>query len=178
MVVIGATAALLAAAPAAGAVTIEPPGKAGANQYSETIPSSNGNTLPPQGGGGPPAGGGGAIAGLGHGRTGDERLARLGKNGRAAAALAAATAPAPPRRSVATGTATTGAAGSVAGNATGAPAAHGEAPLSTVLRALGGSGGGGIGVLLPLLLAATLVTAVGLGVWKRRRGTDTPDLRT
>jgi hypothetical protein len=170
VVALGAVMMLLAFAPVAGAIVLEPPGKAGANQYSETIPTAGGNTTPPQGAGTPPAGGG-TLATLGRGRAGEARLARRGSDGRAAAALAAATAP--------PGTATPPNArtsSNAAANAVLAP--HSNSPLSTILRALTGSDNGGIGALLPLLLAATLAAVVGLRVWTRRQRTDTPDLGT
>ena len=160
---IGVLAVLLAMPQLASAITIDPPGKAGANQYAETIPTANGNTTPPAGGGSS-APVGGALAQLGRGRAGASALVRRGGDGRAAAAFATATAPA-----VATSPLEPGAPSGVA-------TPHGDSPLSTILGSLTGSDNGGLGALLPVLLAVTLVLAVGLAVWRRRQRTEPPGL--
>src|SRR5690242_8723837 len=94
--------------------TLAPPGKSGADQYFETIPSSGGNVAPPAAGQSSPQGNR-AISQLGRGRAGDKKLNRLGKSGQQAAAFAAVTAPtkAPPsvaKRVLGTGPASTGVA--------------------------------------------------------------------
>jgi hypothetical protein len=129
--------------------TIAPPGKSGADQYFETIPSAKGNVAPPGGGGS--AGGSG-----GSGSSGIRSLARLGKDGRSAAALAAATAP----RSTAHD----------AGQST--PAANGRSPMSSFTKLIGGTDTGGIGIVLPILLAAILALAIALALVKVRRRCD------
>ena len=149
-------------------VVLVPPGKSGANQYFEDIPTSMGNAAPP--GTGPGSGttsSPAAINHLGHGRAGSASLARLGKDGQAAAALAQQTAPTPAGR--ATGGATT------SGGSTGSPSAtspqvSGGSAAGAVADALGGtSSGGGLGLMFPILLAAGVAAALGLGAWRLRR---------
>jgi len=134
----------------------DPPGKAGANEYAEVIPSSGGNVAPPYMNGGNPTAA--QISKLGSGKVGVRRLARLGKQGAAAAQFAAQTAP--------TRTPAAGGPGRPAnGLATGARgqtlAARGSSALSGVARLLSGAGGG-LGALLPLLLALGLGAAIAL----------------
>ncbi len=159
------------------ALSIVPPGKSGADQYFETIPTSSGNAAPPPGGGSSGKGGatnpsrGRALTQLGQGRTGTARLARLGKDGQAAAALAAATGPSPaPKASER----------SVLGNSVGprretAPL-QGESGGSAVSQTLTGSDAGGLGPLLPLLLGTTLIAALGFAAARLRRRSRPPDL--
>ena len=153
------SAALLVLPSSAVAAHLAPPGKAGANQYFETIPTSQGNAAPPTGAVNPHP-----LARLGAGRRGAARLARLGKQGAAAAALAQATAPAK--------------AGSAASQGPGRPApatvtqSSGQSPVSALVSALGGSDSGGLGLVLPLLLVTGLIVALGfvaLAVRPRRR---------
>src|SRR5437763_7124439 len=82
------------------ALVLAPPGQSGVSQYVEVIPTSSGNAGSPGGvtGSANVKAGSKALAHLGQGRTGDTRLASLGKDGQAAAAVAAATAPSPVRR--------------------------------------------------------------------------------
>jgi hypothetical protein len=148
---------------AAGRV-LAPPGHAGANQYVEVIPTSGGNAAPPGSvhGSGSPNAGPQALKALGSGPTGDTRLAKLGKDGQAAAALAASTAPAPaPAGTVSLGEVT----GPDAGASSGGSASSGIAHL------LSGSDTGGLGLLLPLLLATALLAALGIAVGRLRRRT-------
>lgn len=157
-IVIAAMAALAVPAGALGAV-LAPPGHAGANQYVEVIPTSRGNAAPPGtvSGSGSSNAGPQALRGLGHGQTGDARLAKLGKEGQSAAALAASTAPSP--------------APSQHTSPSELAASGGSAP-SGIAHVLGGSDSGGLGVLLPLLLATALVLTVGLGIGRLRRRTS------
>jgi hypothetical protein len=159
--------ALLLALPGqALALTIAPPGKSGADQYFETIPTSTGNAAPPGSIPGSSGGGSRSLAELGRGRTGAARLARLGKDGTAAAALAAATVPQAPSSSTG-GKPESSSANPNAGSAT----ATGGSATSGLSRALTGSDEGGLGLLLPLLLATTLLAAIGvIGMRLRRRG--------
>ena len=134
----------------ASARVLAPPGHAGTNQYVEVIPTSGGNAAPP---GTVPGSGNAnasskALAPFGHGSTGDTRLAKLGKEGRAAAALAAATAPTP-------------AAGQNRERAA-AAAAGGGSVASGLWHALSSSDAGGLGLLLPLLLTTAFLVALGL----------------
>jgi hypothetical protein len=144
---VGLTAALLAVAAPAQAVTLIPPGKAGASQYFETIPNAAGNTPPPSGIGSasPTAGGAAAqtLASFGRGRAGAATLARLGATGRAAAALAGATAPSPD-----------------AGFPT--AASRGSSPLSAITKALGNTSSGGLGLVLPLVMATAVVLVLAV----------------
>jgi hypothetical protein len=147
--------ALLApVASAAAAPPLVPPGVSGANQYTETLPGPGGNE---------PTGGGAAhnpksaAKALGEGNA--QRLEALGPEGRAAARLA-----------------TQGAAGdkgnpSPHGNRAFDSAGDGSSAAGQVLGNLSGtSDSGGMGVLLPLLILAAAVAAVGFLVTRRRSG--------
>ena len=141
------------------AASIAPPGKAGADQYFETLPSSGGNVAPPAGGSG--SSGSGALARIGNGRAGAAGLAHLGPDGTAAAALAAATAPTPASRS---------GRGADAAGASGA-GTQGSSTASALTHVLTGSDSGGLGIVLPLLLATGVIAALGLaGARLRGRG--------
>lgn len=156
VVVVLVTGLCLAAVPPAfaGSTKVyDPPGKAGANEYAEVVPSSGGNVSTPALGGGntTPA----QISHLGAGRAGVKALAKLGKQGAGAAAFAEETAPAPaisiPRRVV-------------GGKRRPQPVllrAPAGSPLSGLGRLLSGADGGGIGIVLPLLLAGGLAGALG-----------------
>lgn len=146
-VLAGLTAASLVAAAPAQAVTLVPPGKAGADQYFETIPGAGGNSAPPVGAPSSGTAGGAAartLAPFGGGRRGAARLARLGATGQAAAALAGATAPSP-----------------VAGHPP-RVALDGSSPLTAVTKALGNTSSGGLGLILPLVMATALVLALAV----------------
>jgi hypothetical protein len=127
--------------------SIAPPGKSGADQYFETIPSARGNVAPPAGG---------SARGLRG--TGERALARLGKDGQAAAALAAAGAPP-----------TTGSA------AAGAGSQQGRGPAATLGHVLTGSDSGGLGLLLPILAGATLLVALLAMLLRRLRPRELAD---
>jgi hypothetical protein len=167
----------LAVPPSAlASVVLSPPGHDGANQYSEVIPTSGGNAAPPGSvrGSGNPNGSPRALAGFGQGRGTDARLAKMGKDGQAAATLAAATAPSPVS-GVTGGSANSSGSSGVAGGSAqhSAPQATTSSPggsaVSGIASALTGSDGGGLGLLLPLLLATVLVAVVGLtGLGLRR----------
>ncbi len=158
-----AGSAWTAGAATAGEKIYAPPGKAGSSQYAEVIPSSGGNVSTPA------LGGGGnttptQISALGAGRIGVKRLSKLGKAGAGAAQFAQVTAPvrlpaarATPRRGVQGTTSTLG--NGTAGSA-----------LTALTDLLGGSDAGGIGVLLPLLLAFAAGAAITAGVQRARRG--------
>jgi hypothetical protein len=159
-------AAWLALPAQALAISIAPPGKAGADQYFETLPSSGGNVAPPAGNGNGNSGSGSnALTHLGQGRAGASTLAHLGTAGAAAAGLAEATAPTPAR---------SGHHGSAAGASTvSAPAGSTAGAFAHVLT---GSDSGGLGVLLPLLLATGVIAAIGLAAARLRRGGGPPEL--
>jgi hypothetical protein len=136
----------------ASALVLAPPGHSGANQYVEVIPTSGGNAAPPgtvRGSGGNPSPH--ALMPFGQGARGDARLAKLGKDGQAAAALAASTAPVPAP-----------AAERATPNASAAATAGGGSVASGLSHALGSSDTGGLGLLLPLLLATALLVALGI----------------
>lgn len=139
------------------AITIAPPGKAGADQYFETIPSSGGSVAPPSSGGPKHAGG---LTGAA--KAGAARLAHLGSDGQAAAALATATAPVG-------GAGKHGSAPAGAGAAAQAAAGQGGSDAGAVSRVLTGSDDGGLGPLLPVLLASGLIAALGLVAARLRR---------
>jgi hypothetical protein len=152
--VIACTVSLLVPSGALARV-IAPPGHSGPSQYVEVIPSSGGNTAPPGSvrGSGSANAGPKALSGFGQGRSTDARLAKLGTTGQAAAALAAATAPTP--LTGATKSAASAAAATSAGS-------KGASPASGISAALTSSDSGGLGILLPLLLATALIAAVGV----------------
>ena len=156
-------AMLLIAGPAPAANTGKmylPPGKAGANQYGEDIPSAGGNTLAPASTGRNTAAA--QISNFGSARVGVHKLAKLGKQGAAAAQLAQQTAPA------------------VSGPAKSGPnkprvtgtrrllTASGGSAISGLGHLMSGSDQGGIGIFLPLLLALGVVAAVVLGALRPR----------
>jgi hypothetical protein len=145
-------------APAAGsAAVLAPPGHSGSDQYFETIPTSAGNSAPPGSvkGSGTASATPQALSRLGQGRTGDSRLAKLGTAGQAAAMLAASTAPARVDRSAAHK------------DLAGSP---GPGSVSNGIGdALASSNAGGVGLLLPILLATAGVVAVALVASRLRR---------
>ena len=148
----------------AGALTLAPPGKAGVNQYAETIPSSSGNIAPPSGGGSvSPA----YLSQLGHGRSGAAKLAKLGSAGQAAAGLAEATAPRPAGRVAAA------AAQSPGDLRPGQP--KGQSTLAAFWSAVTGSDGGGLGLLFPVLLASGLIMSIAITLGAARRRAQPPD---
>jgi hypothetical protein len=142
---------LAAPALARGADHLIPPGKSGADQYFETIPSSAGNAAPPQGT--PTSSAPAAVAVTPTARAGARALGRRGKDGKAASSLARDTAPPPLAPS----------SGEPSGRA-----GHGGIG-STLSRALG-SDSGGLGAAFPILLLATLLAALAVGAarWRRR----------
>jgi hypothetical protein len=151
-VLVGSLAAVLIASAPAQAVTLVPPGKAGADQYFETIPNSGGNAAPPAGAPGDVSSQ--SLAPFGRGRAGAAALAHLGDTGRAAAALATATAPKP---------------------AYGASerSANAGSPLSAIAKALANTSSNGLGLVLPLVLATVLVVALGVALRRLTHRTET-----
>ncbi len=143
-----AALALPATSPAA-TQRVLPPGNSGANQYTETLSGAGGN-VPTSG-----IGGRGRTAPaktLGPSNAG--QLEAFGPPGRAAAQLAADTAP-----------------GRVGGRrgATRAANPSGASGLSQVLGQLSGSSGsGGMGLLLPLVIAAAAVGSL-VYLWRRKQ---------
>lgn len=176
---LAASLAVLAAASltaVAGAAVLAPPGKSGANQYFEDIPSSQGNAAPPGTGG--PSSPASVLGSIGRGRAGARSLAKLGKDGQAAAVLATETAPSSGAQARSSAR-HAGGASTRAGVSTraGGPGAleplipsSGGSSTGALVRALGGSSGG-LGLLFPVLLVAGLLAAaVGAGARLMRRG--------
>lgn len=154
--------ALLIAVPAeAGQTkTYAPPGKAGSSQYAEVVPTGGGNVQTPAMSGGNPSSK--QISSLGAGKTGVRKLAKLGKQGAAAAQFAQQTAPA--------AISSHGLQGPVGASGSTTPLnASGGSAFSGITHLLGGSDTGGIGVFLPLLLAFGLGAAVAVSVLRVRR---------
>jgi hypothetical protein len=149
---------------AGGTKTYAPPGKAGTSEYSEVVPTSGGNVSTPAMGIVNKSAA--QISSLGAGRAGARKLAKLGKQGAAAARFAEETAPAVLHSAHGLGGITRG-----TGSATLAAPSGGSA-MSGITNLLGGSDAGGIGVLLPLLLAFGLGAAVAVGVVRMRRSRD------
>jgi tetratricopeptide (TPR) repeat protein len=141
------------------AALVVPPGKAGANQYFETIPGVAGNFAPPQAGRVTTRLNSRSLTALGRGQRAAQVLVRLSGGGEAAARLAAATAWPLARPAGAT------AAVTEARRAFDPP---GSSPITAVAETVGGSDEGGLGWGLPVVLAAVLVGAVWVGVRRKR----------
>ncbi len=148
----------------AQAVTCAPPGNSGIDQYFETIPGASCNLAPP--GSGPASGSGATQLTPGQRR----QLASLGPAGRAVAQFVASTAPA----IEGTGPSSPQAGGKRASPiliAAAPPAASGESPIIGLLKPIvSGSAPGGVGILLPIFLAAALLLAIVAGLrrlWTR-----------
>jgi O-antigen ligase len=133
---------------------VVPPGKAGANQYFETIPGVAGNFDPPQPGRATTPLDTPALAKLGRGRAGARALAQRGPEGLAAARLAAATAWTPTR--------------SPASARQPRVAASGSAPLAAIADTVWGSDEGGLGFALPVILAAVLLGVLCAAIRRKR----------
>ena len=150
-----------APAPAGAQRQVAPPGNSAVDEYLETVPGADGNhpVKPGQGGGLP--------------KAARRQLEALGADGKAAAAVANATGPAKAPRSGRGGSDSAGdnaAAPSAAGSVEGADSAGGgSGTTAAVARAIGGSGGMGMGVVLPALLILSLVAALATVVARHRR---------
>jgi hypothetical protein len=162
MALVALTLALASPAMAQSPNTNAPPGNSAIDEYLETVPDPGGDSHP-----GPPGGdGGGATDG-----AQQQKLARMGPDGRALARLVATTAPAAAgtdgtHRGKAAGDATASAGQPVALSLT---AAHAGSPVGAALAAAAGrDDGGGLGLLLPAILLATLVGVIVLVVMRRR----------
>jgi hypothetical protein len=161
-------AALLAlSAPAAGAAVV-PPGNSAANQYTEAFPTAGGQATPGKTIRG--QAGGGSTQAL----SGEEarQLEAAGPAGRALAEVVAETAPA--------GVAPSGSAATGGGDSGGAPGGanraeqsqpEGSSAFREVLGQAAGSSGD-TGLLLPILVLATVIAAAAY--WMRNRSRTTP----
>jgi hypothetical protein len=144
--------ALIALPTGAVAQTNAPPGNSAIDEYLETVPGATGNQRPRA----PGTGGGTSKPTLTPAQR--ARLERLGPDGKALADAVDATAPAPAP-----------AGAKVTGSAPQPPTAQGRAPLSELLDvATGDDGGGGMGIVLPAILVATLLGVIALVVARRR----------
>jgi hypothetical protein len=150
-------AALGASAGSAVALPQVPPGNSEVDQYVPTVPDSQGDN--PLGGGG--AGGGGSV--LPHSTI--DSLRAAGSDGRATAALADQTAPDAADRD-GSGAITDGSQSNRAGSESVTTSSQ-DSVAGGLLDALGSGEEGGMGLLLPILLAA--VTGAGLYALLRRR---------
>jgi len=177
LVVFVACLAALALPAGAAAASYTPPGNAGIQQYYDPLPSSGGDVAAP-GSSNAPAGtstgqSGSLPAGLQH------RLAAQGAAGAAVARLVAANAVTGSRTTGRVSGRGSGGKGSVGssgqtGSSTGtlAPLPLTAAPRSGLSQfldaAVTGTGAGGMGILLPLVLVGALGVVVG-GTVRRRR---------
>ncbi len=151
---------LLALAPAANAQTAAP-GVSALDEYQETIPGAGGDT---------PTDGkpnGNALS-----PAARASLARLGADGRRAAALAAQTAPAdaPAKGKTAASTNSAGRRTRSQQTPDGSSATSGRPPIEATVHAVAAPSGG-MGLLLPVLLACATVAAGGAAFLARRRRT-------
>lgn len=138
-----------AAAAAKHVQTNAPPGNSAIDEYLETVPNASGSASPR-----PPTAGGGSAGAL----TAAQRakLQRLGSDGRALVEAVNATSPA--RASSKPG-----------GRSPATPPLQGRSPLGQILDiAVGRDGGGGMGLLLPGILFASLLGIITLAVVRRR----------
>lgn len=148
---LGLMALLIPATASAAAPRAMPPGVSGANQYIETLPGPAGN-VPTESLGG--EGRGKRTPAQVLGRSEAAQLEALGPDGRAAARLAAATAP-----------------GRGDGRAGGREATNpsGASPVNQIVGQVSGtSGSGGMGLLLPALIASAAVAAAAYALGRRR----------
>jgi hypothetical protein len=161
---IGLVALLLvpgaASAKHCGTHTRNPAGNSESEQYGETVPGACGNKVP---------GGGAGSPGTASPATQHE-LQSLGPAGRATATLAQATSPGGKalQRAVRS-------SGGESGGSAAVPAGKGEGTslgslLAALSRALTGDSSGGVGILLPLVLAAVAAGGIAIALRRRRAG--------
>jgi hypothetical protein len=163
--IVALTALFVVAVPVAGAAAESrvPPGVSGANQYSETLPGPGGNDRT--------GGGSGKTPAQAVGKENAAKLEALGPEGEAAAELAAETAPGGGKAAGGHGGAASN-GGASEGSSSGA-GASGSSGLDQVLGQVTGTGGSesgsnGMGLLLPLLIAAAIVAAAAYALNRRR----------
>jgi hypothetical protein len=161
--------------------TVAPPGDSGISQYLEVVPTGTGASPPRTGGG---VGSGAGVGGRGAPLTTAQRrrLNALGPDGRTLAAVVEATAPQSLGVPVAgrgatnlgqpgagwAGAASQGAVGSLDSGATNLPSATGGSPVSQILDAATGRGGGSLGFLLPGFMLASAIGVTLVAVRRRR----------
>jgi hypothetical protein len=143
-----------------------PPGNSAIDEYVETVPGSTGARPPRR-----PSGGTDAPASTLAPKQ-RQALEAQGEDGKALAALVDATGPDPaPERPQAGRTATsagTSVPTSAAISQLAHPDEHADSPLKTTLTAaLAPNDAGGLGVFFPLILLASLLGVIALGVRRR-----------
>jgi hypothetical protein len=139
-----------ATAAAQGSKTNAPPGNSAIDEYLETVPAAGGNGIPR-----PRENNGGTLT-----RAERNRLEQLGADGRTLAAIIESTAPAstalaPKKQRAERKT-----------DVVALPDAKGRSPITAVLGTA--EGDGGMGLLLPAILLASLLTVIALVVLRRR----------
>jgi hypothetical protein len=149
--------------------TRTPGGVSEADEYSEVIPGPCGDETTRDGPGDADGPSQGAVP---QGTV--QQLESQGAEGKNAAELASATTPGGGGQASGGGSGNGPGAGGQDGVVAGGSvtAASGGGALSGILEALGGDSGsgGGLGVLLPIALAATLLA--GVAIWRVRRSTE------
>jgi hypothetical protein len=172
-----ASIAALSFPAAAVAVVCAPPGDSGVDQYFETIPGSSCNVAPPGFGGPGSTSSSGGTGNVHLAPSASRQLAAQGPAGQAVARFIASTAP--PAATTSNSHHAHAEHGSAAGSQPGAPSpaapkAAGEGLIAGVLGPIvSGSAAGGVGVLLPIFLAAVLALGIATVVraaTARRRG--------
>jgi hypothetical protein len=148
---------------AAAAIVNIPPGVSGANQYAETLPGPGGNQRTDHRDTPAPA--------KALGKKNAAKLEAMGPEGQAAAELAAESAPTThPANSGRSGSGKTGGGQRASGTSD-----SGSSGLKQVLgQVTGSSSDEGMGVLLPLLIASSVILG-GIFVFNRRRTTHPRD---
>jgi hypothetical protein len=146
--------------------TRTPAGDSQADEYAEVIPGPCGDESPSAGPGGAGGSGGSPEGILPQGTA--EQLQSQGAGGKNAATLAENTTPGGGAQ--ASGRGAGGADGGVTGRSV--DVGSGGGALSGIFEALSGESGSddGLGLLLPLALAATLLA--GVAIWRVRRSTE------
>jgi hypothetical protein len=140
---------------------LAPPGNSAVSQYLEVVPSAAG-PAPPRSGAKPSS----TLS-----PAEQRKLAALGVEGRVLANVVAATTPPTANSALGTGLGSLSAAGIVPARVHGRMAPSGGSPVSDVLAAATGHEvGGGLGILLPLMVAGGLTTAMAAALWRRRVG--------
>jgi hypothetical protein len=152
------TALALALAAPAAADTVAPPGNSGVDQYMEVVPSAKGPSAP-------------ATQQRALSSAVRRKLQRQGADGRRLAQIVNTTAPARPASPKSARANAEGADPAVKHSAAdrAAPLPRGDSPLASVAKAVGdGSGSGGMGPVLPLLLIVSTTVLAAVALWRRR----------
>lgn len=147
----------LAVPAAADAAHYAPPGKAGATQYFETIPTSGGNVAPPSYNPKAPSSSSTSAATStpatsSKGKHGSKRLSAMGTDGQAAANFANSSSP-----------------NLSSGVSAQLQADPGGSAIGGLMNLLTGSDAGGIGLMMPLLLGLSLLAALAFAGYRAAR---------